>query len=166
MRRLNRNKQGKILLNGARVDQDRRSSHMMRVTFVVASLALASPCFAQQVRVISGDIQHVYGPGGQLLDDANLQAQNQRAWERMQAEKQLEIEKRRVDLEMERLKLQGSSLAYAPYTISYGYGDWWDGVGFIGPGRGAFHRRMIGRSVGVSHRMGGSPGMGIGGSHR
>jgi hypothetical protein len=158
----------KSLLNGARVDQDRRSSHMMRVTLVAASLALASPCFAQQVRVISGDIQHVYGPGGQLLDDADLQARNQRAWERRQAEEQLAIEKRRVDLEMERLKLQGSSLAYAPHAdISYGYGGWWDGVGFIGPTRGAFHRRAIGRGVGVvSHRMGSSPGMGIGGSRR
>ncbi|WP_439924441.1 hypothetical protein [Nitrobacter sp. JJSN] len=138
---------------------------MMRVTLVAASLALASPCFAQQVRVISGDIQHVYGPGGELLDDADLQARNQRTWERMQTEKQLAIEKQRVDLEMERLKLQGAALAYAPYPDT-SYGGWWDGGGFIGSTRGTFRRRLIGPSVGISQRMGSSPRMGIGGSWR
>ena len=29
------------------------------------------PCFAQQVRVIAGDIEHLYGPGGELLDNAD-----------------------------------------------------------------------------------------------
>jgi hypothetical protein len=46
-------------------------------------------------RVIKGQIEHVYGPGGALLDDADFQARNQRAWDRMQAEKRLAIESRR-----------------------------------------------------------------------
>ena len=48
----------------------------MRGVLIAASLVLASPTFAQQVRVINGDIEHVYGYGGELLDDADLQARN------------------------------------------------------------------------------------------
>ena len=47
---------------------------MMRAVLIAAFLAVAVPGFAQQVRVISGDIEHVYGPGGELLDNADLQA--------------------------------------------------------------------------------------------
>jgi len=47
--------------------------------------------------------------------------ENQRAWEHMQTEKQLAIERRRVEIEMERLKLQEAALAFAPYEdSSYG----------------------------------------------
>ena len=60
----------------------------MRGVLIAASLVLASPTFAQQVRVINGDIEHVYGYGGELL-----QARNQRAWEHMQAEHQLAIQR-------------------------------------------------------------------------
>jgi hypothetical protein len=50
---------------------------MLRAAVLIAtSLALGSPSFAQQVRVISGDIEHVYGSDAQLLDDADLQARN------------------------------------------------------------------------------------------
>jgi hypothetical protein len=59
---------------------------MLKAVLIAASLAVAMPWFAQQVRVIKGDIEHVYGIGGQLLDDADLQARNQRAWEHRQAE--------------------------------------------------------------------------------
>jgi hypothetical protein len=79
---------------------------MLRAVLIATSMAVAMPCFAQQVRVIKGDIEHVYGPGGQLLDDADLQARNQRAWEHMQAGKQLAIERQQVERESERLKLQ------------------------------------------------------------
>jgi hypothetical protein len=47
--------------------------------FVTAILVAAVPCFAQQVRLITGDIEHVYGPDGQFLDDAKLRAKNRRA---------------------------------------------------------------------------------------
>jgi hypothetical protein len=51
---------------------------MLRAVLIATSLVLASSSFAQQVRVISGNIEHVYGPGGELLDDADLQARIQR----------------------------------------------------------------------------------------
>ena len=46
---------------------------------IVAAMGLAAPAYAQSVRVITGDIEHVYGPGGQLLDDDALKARNERA---------------------------------------------------------------------------------------
>jgi hypothetical protein len=145
-------------------------SHMMRAVLIATSLAVEMPCFAQQVRVISGDIEHIYGPGGQLLDSPELQERNQRAWERMQAEKQLVIERRKADVEMERLKLQeAAALAYAPYSdapMSDSYGGWGNGGGFIGSTQGMFRRGVIGPRTGmISQRIGGSSRMG-GGSRR
>ena len=143
---------------------------MLRAVLIATSLALSSSSFAQQVRVISGDIEHVYGHGGEVLDDADLQTRNQRAWEHMQAEKQLAIQRRQLDIEEERLKLQReqmAALAYAPSADApYGgsldsYGGWWDGGGFIGPTRGFFHRGVVFRPrIGIAHRVGGSPRMG------
>jgi hypothetical protein len=78
---------------------------MLRAVLVATSLAVAMPCFAD-VRVIKGDIEHVYGAGGQLLDDADLQARNQRAWEHMQAENQLAIQQRQLEIEIENLRIQ------------------------------------------------------------
>ena len=47
---------------------------------IVATMGLAAPAaYAQSVRVITGDIEHIYGPGGQLLDDDALRARNERA---------------------------------------------------------------------------------------
>ena len=109
---------------------------MLRAVLIATSLVLASSSFAQQVRVIGGNIEHVYGPGGELLDDTDLQTRNQRASERMQAEKQLAIQRRQLDIETERLKLQEAALAYGPgysdtsMLDSYGGGGW-DGGGFI-----------------------------------
>ena len=144
---------------------------MLKAVLIAASLAVAMPCFAQQVRVINGDVEHVYGPGGELLDNADLQARNQHAWEHMQAEKQLAIERRRVDIEEERLKLQAAALAYAPSVDttyngggeSYG-GGWWGGGGFFGS-NGGFFRRGIGISQTIGgQRIGGASR--IGGSRR
>ena len=142
---------------------------MLRAVLIATSLALSSSSFAQQVRVISGDIEHVYGRGGELLDDADLQARNQRAREQMQAEKQLAIQRRQLGIEEERLKLQQAALAYgaAGYSDnsmldSYG-GGWdggWGGGGFVGPSRGFFRRGVIRPRIGISHGIGGSPRMG------
>src|SRR4051794_32392126 len=48
-----------------------------KVTLIACFLGLAAPACAQ-VRVITGDIEHFYGPGGQVLDDAELRARNER----------------------------------------------------------------------------------------
>jgi hypothetical protein len=131
---------------------------MLRPVLIATSLAVATPCFADQVRVITGDIEHVYGAGGQLLDDADLQARNQRAWEHMQAEKQLAIERRQVEIDMERLKLQQAALATGTAQnrdsgMAPGW-DWADGGWFIGPTGGFGPRRGISRRTGISPRIG------------
>ena len=133
---------------------------MMRAVLIATSLAVAMPCFAQEVRIISGNIEHVYGPGAQRLDDANLQARNQRAWEQMQAERQLAIERRNAEAETERLRLQEAALAYAPYAPYSDTGGWWDGGAFIGSTRGKFGRGVIRPRMGMSQRIAGSPRMG------
>jgi len=137
---------------------------MLRAVLIATSLALSSSSFAQQVRVISGDIEHVYGHGGEVLDDADLQTRNQRAWEHMQAEKQLAIQRRQLGIEEERLKLQQAALAYGPAGYSDNsmldsYGGGWGG-GIIGPTQGFFRRGVIRPRIGISQRIGGSPRMG------
>ena len=126
---------------------------MLRAALVALSLAVAMPCFAQQVRVITGEIEHVYGPGGKVLDDADLQGRNLRAWEHAQAEKQLQIERRQLKIERERLKLQQAAIAFGMAQ------DWdgnsTDGGWFVGSTRGIAPRK------GLSHRIGISPRMGI-----
>ena len=95
---------------------------MLRAALIATSLAAAMPCFSQEVRVITGDIEHVYGPGAQVLDNANLQARNQRTWEHIQAEKQLAIARWQAKVEIERLRLDKAIARMAAY------GGW-----FIGP---------------------------------
>ena len=131
---------------------------MLRAVLIATSLAVATPCFAQQVRVINGDVEHVYGAGGQLLDDADMQARNQRARERMQAEKQLAIERRQVDVDTERLKLQEAAIASgtAQNWDSGIAADWdlGDGGWFVGPTGRFAPRRGISRRIGISPRVG------------
>lgn len=93
---------------------------MLRAIFIVACLAVASPSFAQQVRVITGDIEHIYGPGGEILDDAELRARNERAFEKMQLEKQRAIEKQQIEAENERLRLERDQTALAYASARHG----------------------------------------------
>jgi hypothetical protein len=58
------------------------------------------------VRVIAGDIQHLYGPGGEVLDNAELQARNARAFARMDVERQRAIERRQLELEAEQFQAE------------------------------------------------------------
>lgn len=116
--------------------------------FVATCLAVTSPSRAQQVRVITGDIEHIYGPGGEVLDDADLRARNERAFERMQLDKQRAIEMRQIEAEKERLRFERdqAALAYATGpTLDSTYGS-----GFF-----AYRHRGHGR-IGVAPRMGGS----------
>ena len=120
---------------------------MLRAMLIATSLAVATPCFAQQVRVINGDFEHVYGPGGELLDNADLQARNQRAREHQ------------AEVEAERLRLQEAAPAYAP-SVDTSYGGGWDGGGFIGS-TGGFRRGVIRPRIGmISHGIGGANRMG------
>lgn len=117
---------------------------MLRAIFIATCLVIASPSVAQQVRVITGDIEHIYGPGGEVLDDAELRARNERAFERRQLEKQRAIEKQQIEAENE-LQRDQAALAYASAPT-------WDatyGGGFFVDRRHSGHGR-----IGVSSRMG------------
>jgi hypothetical protein len=46
---------------------------MLRAIVIASAIALAGPSYAQ-VRVITGDVEHVYGPGGEILDSPQLRA--------------------------------------------------------------------------------------------
>lgn len=78
---------------------------MLRAILITACLVAASPSVAQQVRVITRDIEHIYGPGGEMLDDAELRARNQRALEYIQIEKQQAIQMHQLELVVERFRL-------------------------------------------------------------
>jgi len=130
---------------------------MLRAALIAISLAVAMPCFAQQVRVITGDIEHVYGPGGEVLDDADLLARNQRAREHAQAEKQFAIQRRQLEIEGERLKLQEAALASGTAQNWDGMAPGWDstdGGWFIGSTRGFAPRIGNSRRIRTSPRVG------------
>jgi hypothetical protein len=60
---------------------------MIKLPIILAIATVAVPCYAQDVRVFSGSQEHVYGPGGQLVDSPGLRAKNERA-RQMQAKKE------------------------------------------------------------------------------
>ena len=74
---------------------------LLSATLIAATLALVAPAYAQ-VRVITGDTEHAYGTGGQLLDDAELRAKNERIERARQIEKQRRQEE--ADAESKRSK--------------------------------------------------------------
>ena len=49
---------------------------MLRAIVLASAVGLAAPSYAQ-VKVITGDVEHVYGPGEKILDDPQLRAKNQ-----------------------------------------------------------------------------------------
>ena len=59
---------------------------MLKVIAILAAIVAATSSYAQEVRVFSGSIEHVYGPGGQLRDSPELRARNQRAERQMREE--------------------------------------------------------------------------------
>jgi hypothetical protein len=71
---------------------------MFKTTLVAVAIAVAAPAYAQ-VRVITGDIEHIYGPGAQLLDDEALQRQNERRESaRLEMQREREITRRQEEL--------------------------------------------------------------------
>ncbi len=59
---------------------------MLKVIAILAAIVATTSSYAQEVRVFNGDIEHVYGPGGQLRDSPELRAKNERAERRMREE--------------------------------------------------------------------------------
>jgi len=81
---------------------------MLRAIVIASAVGLAAPSYAQ-VKVITGDIEHVYGPGGEILDDPQLRAKNQRAKRQMRST---------APAEQQRLSVQQSGPYQAPNS-------WW-----------------------------------------
>jgi hypothetical protein len=114
---------------------------------VAAAMGLAAPAYAQSVRVINGDIEHIYGPGGQLLDDDALRARNERA-------ERANILRREDAMRQQELDAAAAQAAAAPaYAYDEPYGAQ-DGSYYIGTFRSRHNRhvnlRRISKVGGVS----------------
>jgi hypothetical protein len=72
-----------------------------RTVLIAACFGAAAPSYAQ-VRVITGDVEHIYGTGGQILDDDALRARNE------QAERMRQIERDRQDAIRRQEELDGA----------------------------------------------------------
>jgi|SRR4029077_20859148 hypothetical protein len=109
---------------------------------IVAAIGLAAPASAQSVRVITGDIEHIYGPGGQLLDDDALRARNERA-ERARLREGEDAQRQR---ELDAASAQGVA-APAYYDEPYGAQD--DGSYYGGTFRSRHNRHVNLRRIGT-----------------
>ncbi len=89
---------------------------MLKVIAVLAAIVAATSSYAQEVRVFSGDIEHVYGPGGQFRDSPELRAKNRRAERQMRDEQEDE-----PNLDQQRTITVETSRSQTP-------GSWWNQV--------------------------------------
>ena len=108
---------------------------------IVAAMVLAAPSYAQSVRVITGDIEHIYGPGGQLLDDDALTARNERA-ERARLREREDAQRQQ---ELDAAAAQGA--AAPAYDEPYGAQD--DGSYYAGTFRSRHNRHVNLRRIGT-----------------
>jgi hypothetical protein len=99
------------------------------VFVMVAAICLAAPSYAQ-VRVITGDTEHIYGYGGQVLDDDALRARNEHA------EQMRQVERDRRDA----MRRQEELDAAAAGAAAAGYDEEQVGSSYIGA-FGIRHRR-------------------------
>jgi hypothetical protein len=89
-------------------------------------LAMTPSATFAQVRVISGDTEHIYGQGGQLLDDETLQLQNERA----ERAKIMRLREREIAMRQQELDAAAAAQA-APTAYDEQYGAQ-DGSYYIG----------------------------------
>jgi hypothetical protein len=83
-----------------------------RAVLIAAFIGVAEPAYAQ-VRVITGGIEHVYGTGGQLLDDDALKARNERAERELQVKRDKAARQEEADAENKRQKARAGQAAAA-----------------------------------------------------
>jgi hypothetical protein len=103
---------------------------------IVAAMGLAAPAYAQSVRVITGYIEHIYGPGGQLLDDDALRARNKRA----ERAKILRLREREDAMRQQELDAAAAQAAAATaYDEPYGAQD---GSYYVGTFRSRHNRHV------------------------
>ncbi|MEH2569618.1 hypothetical protein [Bradyrhizobium sp. AZCC 2289] len=99
---------------------------------IVAAMGLAAPAYAQSVRVITGDIEHIYGPGGQILDDDALRALNERA----ERAKILRLREREDAMRQQELDAAAAATSYdEPYGAQ-------DGSYYVGAFRSRHNRHV------------------------
>jgi hypothetical protein len=108
---------------------------------IVAAMGLAPPASAQSVRVITGDIEHIYGSGGQLLDDDALTARNESA-ERSRLRAREDAQRQQ---ELDAAAPQGA--AAPAYDYPYGAQD--DGSYYVGAFRSRHNRHVNLRRIGT-----------------
>ena len=112
-----------------------------------AVLAMTPSATFAQVRVITGDIEHYYGPGGQLLDDAELRARNERA-------ESLRLREREIAMRQQELDAAAAAWA-APTAYDEPYGAQ-DGSYYIGTFRSRQGRHVDLRRIGTGPVSGNS----------
>jgi hypothetical protein len=103
---------------------------------IVAAMGFSAPAYAQSVRIITGDIEHVYGPGGRLLDDDALRARNERA-------KILSLREREDAMRQQEIDAAAAKAAAATataYDEPYGWQD--DGSYDVGTFRSRHNRHI------------------------
>jgi hypothetical protein len=116
-----------------------------------AVLAMTPSATFAQVRVISGDIEHIYGPGGQLLDDAELRARNERA----ERAKIMRLREREIALRQQELDAAAAAQGAAPTAYDEPYGAE-DGSYYIGTFRSRQGRHVDLRRIGTGPVSGNS----------
>jgi hypothetical protein len=74
-----------------------------RAVLIAACIGVVAPAYAQ-VKVITGGIEHIYGPGGQLQDDDTLRARNERAERELQVKRDKAARQEEADAELKKQK--------------------------------------------------------------
>jgi hypothetical protein len=115
-----------------------------------AVLAMTPSATFAQVRVISGDTEHIYGQGGQLLDNETLQLQNERA----ERAKILRLREREDAMRQQELDAAAAAQA-APTADDEPYGAQ-DGSYYIGTFRSRQGRNVNLRRIGTGPVSGNS----------
>jgi hypothetical protein len=101
---------------------------MIKVSLVLAAVIAAVPCTAQEVRVFSGGEQHVYGPGGKVLDSPELRAKNELSRPEQQ---RVPIQQNRSAVQRQAPKSWWDSNGYAPPMSASK--SWWNNNGYQPP---------------------------------
>ena len=102
---------------------------------IVAVMGLAAPAYAQSVRVITGDIEHIYGPGAQLLDDDALRARNERAERAKMLRREREDAMRQQELDAAAAQAAAATAYDEPYGAQ-------DGSYYVGTFRSRHNRHV------------------------
>ena len=106
---------------------------MIKLPIILATLVAAVPCCAQNVRVLSGDQEHVYGPGGQLVDSPELRAKNERAQMRREKEATGPAEQKNLSIRQSRPSQVPNSWWSNDAARRQPPKSWWNNNGYQPP---------------------------------